>query len=291
MLVRRGGAVERRPTSSCSTSALAARTAAPRPHALDASLTATMAPSMVATRPLDAPSASSGFSGTCSTWRRSSSTATPAISAPTSSRSAACSTRCSPAARRSRAPASLNGDRGDHEQRAAADRRARSRRTRCSITCCGAASRRIRERRWQSIGDVTGELRWIRDHPDGAAGRRRAAGAPSRVGECAIVADARPRGGRAWPRRARPLRGRGAAPDLPVAALRDLHRADRRSVDGAVAGRHADRLRRQPGSRADALGPLARRHREPRARRAPKAPAFRSGRPTAARSGSSPTTS
>ena len=148
-----------------------------------------------------------------------------------------------------------------------------------------------RERRWQSIGDVTGELRWIVDHPIAAAGRCRAAGAtePRRAsgdGASRSSLAAAAAGGR----RARPARtGRRAGPSR--APLRDLHGANRRSVDGAVAGRHADRLRREPGSRARALGPLARRRSRTARCLAPKAPAFRSGRRTAAPSGSSRTTS
>ena len=88
----------------------------------DASLEATIAPSMMATRPPTA-TASSAFSGTLQTWRPNSSMATRATTAPTSSPSAASSTRCSRDARRSRAPPP-HGDCRDREQRAAANRRA-----------------------------------------------------------------------------------------------------------------------------------------------------------------------
>ena len=105
MLVRRSGRVER-PDVKLLDFGLAARTAVARPPALDASMTATMAPSIDGHAAADH-DAASGFSGTVQYMapeqldgRRR------ATSVSTSSRSAACSTRCSPAGRRSRASAS-----------------------------------------------------------------------------------------------------------------------------------------------------------------------------------------
>ena len=122
-----------------------------------------------------------------------------------------------------------------------------------------------RERRWQSIGDVTGELRWIADHPSRRAGRCRAAGAtePRRrewrcrsrfVLAAAAVAAA-----------AIALRGRGAAPDLPtlrfeIATAPTDDPSMALSPDGTQIAFVANQ-NRVP----DALGPLARRRREPRA--------------------------
>ena len=187
--------------------------------------------------------------------------ATPATSAPTSSRSAACSTRCSPDARRSRAPTSstviaaiMSSEPPPIAALAAAHPLLDHVLRRCL--------EKDPERRWQSIGDVTGELRWIarasrRATRPGAppAATRRPAARSWRRSRCGA------RARRAW--RSAALRSRPQPRQPSVAAPRDLHAADRRSVDGAVARRHADRLRRQPRSRADALGALARRHREP----------------------------
>jgi eukaryotic-like serine/threonine-protein kinase len=71
-----------------------------------------------------------------------------------------------------------------------------------------------RERRWQSIGDVTGELRWMVDHPIAAPIAAVPQARPSRVGRVAmalalVLALA------AVPAGLRVLRGRGGAPDLP----------------------------------------------------------------------------
>ena len=159
-----------------------------------------------------------------------------------------------------------DGDCRDHEQRAAADRRAAvgasAARPRAEALPREGSRAALAEHRAMS----TGELRWIADHPIAAPAAAAPQARPSRAGEsrwrlrsssltAAVVAGA-----------ARPARtGSRAGPS--AAALRDLHGADRRSVDGAVTGRHAARLRREPGSRAGTLGPLARRCREPRAAR------------------------
>ena len=57
----------------------------------------------------------------------------------------------------------------------------------------------------------------------------------------------------------------GQPPEPPTLRFEISHGTDRRSVDGAVAGRHADRIRRESERAADAVGPPARRRREPRA--------------------------
>ena len=155
------------PTSSCSTSVWPRGTTAPRPAALDA----TMGPSLVATRPLT--TARAGFSGTVQYM----------------------------------APEQLEGDPGDHRAdifafgcvlyEMLAGRKAFEGAS--AVTVIAAITNtepppivalqsahplidhilrrcleKDRERRWQSIDDVTGELRWILDHPVVAAG-----GAPS----------------------------------------------------------------------------------------------------------------
>ncbi len=72
-----------------------------------------------------------------------------------------------------------------------------------------------RERRWQSIGDVTGELRWIVDQPIAAPPAAAPQAPPSRARLVAmtlalVLATA------AMAAAVRALRGRGAAPDLPT---------------------------------------------------------------------------
>src|SRR5688572_11421524 len=156
---------------------LAARTAVARPQALDASPGETMGPSMVATRPPTA-AVSGGFSGTL----------------------------------QYSAPEQLNGDPGDHRvdifafgcvlYEMLAGRKAFEGGNALTVIAAITSSdppaipslqsahalldhvmRRClakdRERRWQNIGDVTGELRWIAEQPAAPA---------------AAVAPARPRG-------------------------------------------------------------------------------------------------
>ena len=159
---------------------LAARTAPARPSAADASLAATMAPSMVATRPPSA-TVSSGFSGTVQYM----------------------------------SPEQLDGNEGDHRvdifafgcvlYEMLAGRKAFEGAT--AITAIAAIMstepppipalqstphidhllrrclEKDRERRWQSIGDVTGELRWAMEHP---------------IATPAPVVSARQTRGRAW---------------------------------------------------------------------------------------------
>ena len=263
MLVRRGRQPSGSPDVKLLDFGLAARTAVARPQALDASLTATIAPSMVATRPPTRDGVERRSAAPCSTWRRSSSTATRAITAPTSSRSAACSTRCSPDARRSRAPRAVTVIAAIMSSEPPP----------IAALAVGASAARPRAEALPREGSRAALAEHRRCHrraaldcrsSDRGAGRRRAAAATEPRRPAGDGARARPRGGRRGRGRARPARtGRRAGSSR--APLRDLHGADRRSVDGAVGGRHADRVRREPGSRARALGPLARRRREPRA--------------------------
>jgi len=215
MLVRRGG-----PSSSPDVKlldfGLAARTAVARPQALDASLVATMAPSLGATRP-PTMTAASGF-GTLQYM----------------------------------APEQLDGDAGD--QRAdifafgcvlyemLAGRKAFEGASASTVIAAIMSSEpppiaalqsahplldhvlrrcleKDRERRWQSIGDVTGELRWIVDHPIAAPSAAAPQARPTRVGRVAqraamplaiVLATAALAAG------ALALRGRGAAPDVPT---------------------------------------------------------------------------
>ena len=160
MLVQRAGAAG--PDVKLLDFGLAARTATARPSALDASLAATMAPSLVATRPPSA-TVSSGFSGTVQYM----------------------------------SPEQLDGNEGDHRvdifafgcvlYEMLAGRKAFEGAT--AMTAIAAIMstepppiaalqstphidhllrrclEKDRERRWQSIGDVTGELRWVVEHP------------------------------------------------------------------------------------------------------------------------------
>jgi eukaryotic-like serine/threonine-protein kinase len=164
MLVQRAGASG--PDVKLLDFGLAARTAAARPSALDASLAATMAPSMVATRPPSA-TVSSGVSGTVQYM----------------------------------SPEQLDGNEGDHRvdifafgcvlYEMLAGRKAFEGAT--AMTAIAAIMstepppiaslqsmphidhllrrclEKDRERRWQSIGDVTGELRWAIEHPQPTA--------------------------------------------------------------------------------------------------------------------------
>jgi serine/threonine protein kinase len=164
MLVQRAGASG--PDVKLLDFGLAARTTAARPSALDASLAATMAPSMVATRPPSA-TVSSSVSGTVQYM----------------------------------SPEQLDGNEGDHRvdifafgcvlYEMLAGRKAFEGAT--AMTAIAAIMstepppiaslqsmphidhllrrclEKDRERRWQSIGDVTGELRWAIEHPQPTA--------------------------------------------------------------------------------------------------------------------------
>jgi eukaryotic-like serine/threonine-protein kinase len=160
MLVQRAGASG--PDVKLLDFGLAARTATARPSALDASLAATTAPSLVATRPPSA-TVSSGFSGTVQYM----------------------------------SPEQLDGNEGDHRVDIFAfgcvlyemlgGRKAFEGAT--AMTAIAAIMstepppiaalqptphiehllrrclEKDRDRRWQSIGDVAGELRWVMEHP------------------------------------------------------------------------------------------------------------------------------
>ncbi len=161
MLVRRAGASG--PDVKLLDFGLAARTGVNRPKALDASLMTTMSPSMVATKPPTA-TVSSGFSGTIQYM----------------------------------SPEQLDGDSGDHRAdifafgcvlyEMLAGRKPFDGQTAVTVIAAimsidpapiGAVSsaypqldhlmrrclEKDREQRWQSIGDVAGELRWMVDHP------------------------------------------------------------------------------------------------------------------------------
>ena len=179
MLVRRGAAGSSgSPDVKLLDFGLAARTT--RPAARDASLEATIAPSMMATRPPTA-TASSAFSGTLQYM----------------------------------APEQFNGDPGDHSAdifafgcvlyEMLAGRKAFEGATPHTVIAAIVSSEpppiaalqsahphldhvlrrcleKDRERRWQSIGDVTGELRWIagiRSHCRPPPRRRRNRAAPA----------------------------------------------------------------------------------------------------------------
>ena len=191
---------------------LAARTTAAHPQALDASLGTTMAPSLVATRPSTTPSAS-GF-GTVQYM----------------------------------APEQLDGDAGDHRTdifafgcvlyEMLAGRKAFEGASASTVIAAIMNSEppsiaalqsahplldhvlrrcleKDRDRRWQNIGDVTGELSWMVDHPMAAPVAAAPQGRLSRVGRVAMtLALVLAMGAVAMGVRA--LRGRGAAPDLPT---------------------------------------------------------------------------
>ncbi|MGH9372558.1 MAG: protein kinase domain-containing protein [Vicinamibacterales bacterium] len=178
MLVPRGG-----PSSSPNVKlldfGLAARTTTGRSRALDASLQATMGPSLVATRPPSV-AATSGFSGTVQYMP----------------------------------PEQLDGAAGDHRAdifafgcvlyEMLAGRKAFEGASAVTVIAAIMSSEpppiaalqsanplldhvlrrcleKDRERRWQSIGDVTGELRWIADHPLAVPAAVSSQARPSRV--------------------------------------------------------------------------------------------------------------
>ena len=162
MLVRRDGA-SGRPDVKLLDFGLAARTAVARPTPREAPAHVTMGPSLVATQPPSA-AASSGFSGTL----------------------------------QYSAPEQLNGDPGDHRvdifafgsvlYEMLAGRKAFEGGNALTVIAAVTSSdpppipalqsanplldhvmrrclEKDRDRRWQNIGDVTGELRWIAEHP------------------------------------------------------------------------------------------------------------------------------
>jgi Tol biopolymer transport system component/tRNA A-37 threonylcarbamoyl transferase component Bud32 len=192
MLVQRGGSSSA-PDVKLLDFGLASRTAPARPNALDVSLAATVGSSMAATRPPSGTVASS-FSGTVQYMP----------------------------------PEQLDGDQGDHRAdifafgcvlyEMLAGRKAFEGGTLVTVVAAIMGSEppaipalqahplldhvlrrcleKDRERRWQSIGDVTGELRWIRDHPmpvpvvDAAPRRRSAFARAAFPGALALLAGA-----------------------------------------------------------------------------------------------------
>jgi len=214
MLVRRSGS-SGVPDVKLLDFGLAARTTAARPQALDASLAATLGPSMVATRPPTMTPAS-GFSGTVQYMP----------------------------------PEQLNGDAGDHRAdifafgcvlyEMLAGRKAFEGASAVTVIAAIMGSEpapiaalqsahplldhvlrrsleKDRERRWQNIGDVTGELRWVIDHPMAVP----VAAAPvrsSRAGRVALAV-ALLLATVAVVVGVSALRGREAAPDVPTLNL------------------------------------------------------------------------
>jgi Tol biopolymer transport system component/tRNA A-37 threonylcarbamoyl transferase component Bud32 len=225
MLVRRSGPAFARGSGAAGPSGapdvklldfgLAARTTVPRPQAVDASLSATMAPTLAATRP-PATTSASGF-GTVQYM----------------------------------APEQLDGDAGDHRAdifafgcvlyEMLAGRKAFEGAVAVTVIAAIMSSEpppiaalqsahplldhvlrrcleKDRERRWQNVSDLTGELRWIVEHPIAAPVTAAPAARPSRIWQAAIAlglvlaAVAAVAGGRA-------LGGRAAAPDLPALRL------------------------------------------------------------------------
>jgi len=207
MLVRRGGP-SGAPDIKLLDFGLAARTAVGRPQA---SLVATMAPSLMATQP-PTPAATSAVSGTVQYM----------------------------------APEQLDGDAGDHRTdifafgcvlyEMLAGRKAFEGGSAVTVIAAimsnepppiaGLESALLDhtlrrclekdpERRWQSIRDVAAELRWIVDHPIAAPAAAPPQARPSRVGRVAmasalVLALAAAAAG------VRALRGREAAPDVPA---------------------------------------------------------------------------
>jgi Tol biopolymer transport system component/tRNA A-37 threonylcarbamoyl transferase component Bud32 len=212
MLVRRGGASSS-PDVKLLDFGLAARTSVARPRALDASFVETLAPSLAATQP-PVMTASSAFSGTVQYM----------------------------------APEQFDGDAGDHGAdifafgcvlyEMLAGRKAFEGASAVTAIAAIMSSEpppiaalqaahplldhvlrrcleKDRERRWQSVRDVTGELRWIVDHPIVAPIAAAPQPQPGRVGRAAmalalvLAAVAVAAGVRA-------VRGRGADPDVPT---------------------------------------------------------------------------
>ncbi len=211
MLVRRAGPAGP-PDVKLLDFGLAARTTAARPRALDASLGATTAASLVDTRTGPAP-VTSGFSGTVQYM----------------------------------APEQVEGDAGDHRTdifafgcvlyEMVAGRKAFEGTSPITVIAAIASSEpppipaiqaahplldhvlrrcleKDRERRWQNMADVTGELRWIGDHPMPAAAatpppRARRFGRVGAVSALVLGLAALAAGLLAF-------RGRGVATELPV---------------------------------------------------------------------------
>ena len=244
---------------------LAARTSVARPQMLDATIAATMAPTLAAGRPQTAPTpaATSGLVGTIQYM----------------------------------APERLDGQEGDHRAdifafgcvlyEMIAGRKAFEGGSVLTAIAAIKSSepppvaalqaqplldRALRrclakdpEERWQSIRDVTSELRWIAEHslapssgtssaPRSSVAWRMATGVATVVAIAAIAAAVQA------------LRRREAPADLQPIRFRSGDGADRRSVGVAVGGRQEPHLRRESEPRSDALGPLARQPREPPAR-------------------------
>ena len=143
------------------------------------------------------------------------------------------------------------------------------------------------DRRWQSIGDVTGELRWVRENP--AAPPAPAVPPPAtrrRVPVVALLALGAAFGAvcsaRCAPGRSPPASLRCASrfpPRRPTNLRWRCRPTGRRSPSSPIAsGRRCSGCVRSTAPRAGCS-------------QGPKAPAIRSGRPMGARSASSPTTS
>ena len=108
------------------------------------------------------------------------------------------------------------------------------------------------ERRWQSIGDVTGELRWMADHPIAPPSPRPAPRAEP-VERVAMAAGHRPRVGRRAPAGRRACAHRAARRSLR-APLRDLARRRPTIRRWRCRRTAANRLRREPESRSRCSG-------------------------------------
>ena len=219
MLVRRAGASA--PDVKLLDFGLAARTTANRPKALDASLAATMSPSMVATRPPSG-TVSSGFSGTLQYM----------------------------------SPEQLDGDPGDHRAdifafgcllyEMLAGRKPFTGQSAVTVIAAimstepasiDALTRahplldhvmrrcleKDRERRWQSIGDVAGQLRWVAEHPAPAAAPGTATRSLSWPAKVAIVTAALVVGTLALLAGVRALREPRAVAELPTLRPRSPH--------------------------------------------------------------------
>jgi eukaryotic-like serine/threonine-protein kinase len=215
MLVRRAGAPG--PDVKLLDFGLASRTAVTRPKALDNSLAATMAPSMVATRPPTA-TVSSGFSGTIQYM----------------------------------SPEQLDGDPGDHRAdifafgcvlyEMLAGRKPFEGQSAVTVIAAIMSTEpapiealktahplldhvmrrcleKDRERRWQSIGDVAGQLRWIAEHPQAAPTPAPAARTYSWPAKVAIVTATLVLGTLALLAAIRGLRPERTVADLPTLRL------------------------------------------------------------------------